>query len=313
MSVPRLGPLGSGATIVSTPQEALKAVGARPPSAADIATITKKTLAQAPRSVERLIEEEEEPPLSPPLPPLPVPWQSSARSSAGSSSGAGGSRSLPPSHPPPQSPLPMTPEATSQRSSLKNRHSSQSARSRSVGASSVQATRISQGQPPMPIPSLPLELLSAPEQADFEPVLVSDLAVNLHRLDSSRVIVTLETATSSYKSTLKTLSSRPSKLATYLLDLVASTSTAHTPSPDTPTDETGEDGDSVYSQRSEFHDSDVDEESGFDHLFRDHFGGKTPKKSKPKRRADQNATIHLFLDRPSNPYVVLWYSCIFQR
>ncbi|KAL5511739.1 hypothetical protein ACEPAH_4957 [Sanghuangporus vaninii] len=150
-------------------------------------------------------------------------------------------------------------------------------------------------------PQLPVDLASALPQPVFEPILMSSLPANMHKLDPGKVIVVLETGDASMKSTLKTLTSRPSYLATYLNELVVSTtsnSSAQMPMDD------NRDSSSVYSQHSEFEDSEAEENyTGFNSLFQDHLKSTgIIKIRKPKRKADVTSLIHVFLDRPSAPY-----------
>lgn len=154
------------------------------------------------------------------------------------------------------------------------------------------------------------DLLEAAPQAPFAPVLMSNLPANMQKVDASRTIVILETSTSTVKTTLKTLTSRNSFLATYLVELIGSTSTSsRSPTISDRAESLAEgDGESVYSQRSEFHDSDVDEEDGFNSLFQEHLAvSGIMKPQRPKRRADGTASIHVFLDRPSTPYVTICF------
>ncbi|KAI5124838.1 hypothetical protein M0805_005468 [Coniferiporia weirii] len=155
-------------------------------------------------------------------------------------------------------------------------------------------------------PQLPIDLASALPQPPFEPVLMSNLPANMHKTDPRKLIIVLETSGAMLKSTLSTLTARPSCLATYLIDLVASTNAegGSFSQAQTPSEEVAE-GVSPHSQRSEFLESDYDDESyaGFDSLFQNHLataGIINPRR--PKRRADSTSVIHLFLDRPDAPY-----------
>ncbi|THH06700.1 hypothetical protein EW145_g3910 [Phellinidium pouzarii] len=155
-------------------------------------------------------------------------------------------------------------------------------------------------------PQLPIDLASALPQPPFAPVLLSNLPPDMHKKNRGKIIVILESSTATLKSTFKTLTARPSFLATYLVELVASTRTdagtfynAQTPR------EEVVDAASLYSQRSEFQDSDVDDEiyPGFNSLFQDHLTATgIIKPWRTKRRADITSVIHIFLDRPDAPY-----------
>lgn len=144
-------------------------------------------------------------------------------------------------------------------------------------------------------PQLPVDLASVLPQPPFEPLLMSSLPGNLHKVNPGKVIVILETGDGSMKSTLKTLTSRPSHLAAYLNELVVPVSSDQ--SAQTPMDDSA----SIYSQHSEFEDSEA-EDTGFNSLFQDHLKSTGIIKSrKPKRKADATSVIHVFLDRPSAP------------
>ena len=92
----------------------------------------------------------------------------------------------------------------------------------------------------------------------------------MYKIDPTKLIVIIETSTGTLKSTFKTLTARPSFLATYLKGLVASTKNASAgPSrPQTPLPT--RDDVSVYSRRSEYDESDDESAMGFHSLFRDH-------------------------------------------
>ena len=332
LAAPRLGPLGSGATVVRTPQEALSLAANKTVSSNTVASSSSsasapyhrvQASASAPSRIhvyqpETVQEEDSElppSPKSPPLPPLPSSPQSQhaptrlshTRRSAGSSSHASSSRVFPPAPPPPTGQLPMTPDVSphmQQRASIKldEQRGSRSSSSSKSGAMS------SRSRSSWSVLQLTPDLLEAAPQAPFAPVLMSNLPANMHKIDPSRVLVVLETSTTTIKTTLKTLTARSSFLATYLVELIGSTtSNARTPVDHVRADPIAEeDGDSVYSQRSEFHDSDVDEEDGFNSIFQNHLAATgIMKPVRPKRRADASSTVHVFLDRPSTPCVSL--------
>lgn len=331
LAPPRLGPLGSGATIVRTPQEALTLASAR--STASTGTASSSSTApyyrvQASTSAPSRIHvyhpapvEEEDgelppSPKSPPLPPLPTSPQSQnapdrfshSRRSAGSSQ-ASSSRIFPPAPPAPTTQLPLTPDVSP---SMQNRASLKSQEERASRTSSRPKSRAgsSRSRSSWSMLQLTPDLLEAAPQAPFAPVLMSNLPANMQKVDASRTIVILETSTSTVKTTLKTLTSRNSFLETYLVELIGSTSTSsRSPTISDRAESLAEgDGESVYSQRSEFHDSDVDEEDGFNSLFQEHLAvSGIMKPQRPKRRADGTASIHVFLDRPSTPYVTICF------
>ena len=113
---------------------------------------------------------------------------------------------------------------------------------------------------------------STPPQPAFEPILVS--SIPNHPIDPTKVIVSLETSTTTHRTTLKTLMSRPSHVATYLKSII--------PSKERESDEV-----SVDSQASEAN-------SSFNSIFHNHLtsSGLLPQGS---------TSIHIFLDRPSAP------------
>ena len=122
------------------------------------------------------------------------------------------------------------------------------------------------------------------------------------------------------KTTLATVLARGegSHLAEYLNSVIADTAVPDPPIvdtkqtvPGTPSTDDEADKSSLSSQRSEFHDSDVDDEdmNAFEAIFQNQLGlapstGSAPGLSasaKPKRRADATQVVHVFLDRPSAP------------
>ncbi|KAG8721174.1 hypothetical protein FRC08_015287 [Ceratobasidium sp. 394] len=114
----------------------------------------------------------------------------------------------------------------------------------------------------------PKETPPASPLPPFHPVLLS--GVPNHPVPPSQVIVTLETSTLSQRTTVATLTSRPSRLASYLQALVPSAS---------------KDSPSV--------------ESSFSSLFAAHLAQAG---LVPQIQASHSGPIHIFLDRPSSPY-----------
>lgn len=358
----RLAPLGSGAIVVGTPQEALALAGGKAgyrgaPAAASAPSGINQYHRQQPAPVAEEEESEyEASQISPPLPPLPTSGPSSpTMSSRGlqqrewaqprrseesySSSQASGSRGLGPVLPDrrsggssrsrrgsplaqPRQQLPQTqPRVQPQVPQPEDEHQPEfDAENLSIpDVSEQQLQRASGSAPSRPgsnvssiagshvesdcfsgAPQLPIDLASALPQPPFEPVLMSNLPANMHKVEPGKLIVILETGDATVKSTLKTLTSRPSYLATYLTDLVASTASSPNAMTPAPVDE---DGASMYSQRSEFEDSEDEANyTGFNSLFQDHLASTgIIKPRKTKRRADVTAAIHIFLDRPSAP------------
>ncbi|GLB33880.1 hypothetical protein LshimejAT787_0107640 [Lyophyllum shimeji] len=247
LSNSRSGVLGSGATIVRTPGEALRETGVRltfdgkptegrAPSPEAVksrssAASSKAQLAGPPPS--------ESPSVSPPLPPLPLPEEEEAEFLRESEA---------PRQPPRPTRAPPTPPSPSLRSSLK---------------STVPAA-----EDAIQVPPLPTNICASPRPPPFKPILVSEVPTGA--VDPSKIIVTLETCTATFRTTLETLKSRPSHLSNYLSFLL--------PSPRASI------ASSVYSTAS-------DDMSSYRHHLTSQ--GLLPHAS---------FSIHIFLDRPSAPY-----------
>ncbi|KAH7879896.1 uncharacterized protein C8R40DRAFT_1158497 [Lentinula edodes] len=252
----RHGPLGSGATVVRTPEEALydSGVDSRPSlqrsSTSQSFNSSRPTLQRSATSGSKPLE-------SPPLPSLPPDLRNSDLSSEDEyydegdndilSASAGLSWPTPPSA---IAPLPPTPSLPSLRSSLKPKLRSNSDEFR--------------------VPALPAHVTQSSPQPPFEPVLISGVPSGV--VDPSTVLVTVETSTTSHKTTFKTLTSRPSQLASYLHSLF-------------PRPRRDSDASSVYSTAS-------DDMS----TYRNHLASQGLLPQAP-------VNIHIFLDRPSAPYV----------
>jgi hypothetical protein len=110
--------------------------------------------------------------------------------------------------------------------------------------------------------------VTSPPPPAFKPILVSEVPTSA--IDSSKIIVTLETCTASHRTTLDTLMSRPSHLSSYISSLFRESRSES-------------DGSSVYSNAS-------DDMSTFRHHLISQ--GLLPKAL---------FTMHIFLDRPSAP------------
>lgn len=256
-NVKRGGPLGSGAVVVRTPQEAL--CGSQVSHL--FGSVEEENDHRDAVSLEQTEENQPRtlPPLpdSPPLPPLPDKAEDSAPL-GGSNPASNSSLSLPlqqlpppcPNRPPPLIPsVPVPP-----RSSLKS-------------------YRQSTDQSP-PVPALPENISPTPLQPPFEAVLLS--AAPDSAIDPAKIIVTLETCTTTYRSTLRTLTSRPSFLSNYIVSLLSY----------------GSETASVYSRTS---DSSATQQSlTFNSVLHDHLtsAGCLPQSS---------SNLHIFLDRPSAP------------
>lgn len=267
----RNGVLGTGATVVRTPDEALREMASRSslqPKHADSSPHRSGSLKKkknkpsisrtiVPLSLESVGESYS---LSPPLPPLPLPESDEEVVLSRASSDGTGSRPRTPRLPgaaptsaktPAPVPIPRSP---SLRPSLKIR---------SVASSEDRDI----------VPPLPSSVPPSPP-APFKPILVSELPA--FPVDTSKVIVTVETCTQTYRTTLATINSRPSHLSKYVNSLIARQR-------------------ALESTRSSVY-STLDEENSSDDLaiYRKHLAsqGLLPQTS---------YSLHLFLDRPSAP------------
>lgn len=245
----RSGILGSGATIVRTPQEALSgSIHGFELISEDGPGVEQDVLSDdTEKNDTRLL-----PPLppSPPLPPLPDISDTAGVRQSGSPASVPLSDHVP--HP------------------------------RSSGSASP-AAHFSPSRPTLlahsraysrSIPSLPADTDLIPPQLPFEAILLSPIPDGA--VDPSKLIVTLETCTTTYRTLLRSLVSRPSHLSRYITSLLS------------PVSETA----SIYSNVSDA--SSVQRSNGFNSVFRDHLAssGILP----------QTFTgIHIFLDRPSAP------------
>lgn len=183
---------------------------------------------------------------SPELPPLPLsPVASTSSSDILSSIPLCPASPTRPTRAPPPPPVPRA--VTTFRSSLKN-----------VSPMSNEFPNV---------PPLPSSVTSSPDQPPFQAIVM--LGNPSSAIDRSKIIVSLETETRTYKTTISTLTSRPSHLATFLMSLL----------PDI------EESDelSVYSNS---------EEQSMYHRFL----------AKDGMLSSAPFTLHIFLDRPSASY-----------
>ncbi|KAL4257085.1 hypothetical protein AB1N83_011390 [Pleurotus pulmonarius] len=205
------------------------------------------------------------PPYSPPLPALPLSDPNSVISEASSLS----SFQMPPREPR-RTPPPPPVEATPQMPPMGPRPAPQPiAIARSTSSYSVEDFPV----PPLPSTSaIPTTDAGVPPPAPppaFRAILLSEIPSSA--IDISKIIITLETSTSSCRTTVDTLCSRPSHLASYLTSLLH-------------TQEKENDAASIYSNQS-------DDMSTYQH----HLTGLG-------LLSQSSFTMHLFLDRPSAPY-----------
>ncbi|KAF8165292.1 hypothetical protein B0H34DRAFT_671177 [Crassisporium funariophilum] len=253
LSPTRNGSLGSGATVVRTPDEALRETGVRLTYQSLVGTqeeaprksLEKQEKQTTPRQSFTPSVEPLSPPTSPPLPPLPLPESDEEKALEVESPKvpARPSRTMPP---PPIAA--GSSQSHSRRSSLKGR---------SISIADDAPT----------VPPLPPHIAASNQPPPFSAILISDPP--LMSRDPSQVIVTVETCTTAYKTTLQTINSRPSHLSDYLSSLYYSGSKSAVSS--------------VYSTQSD------DMEAYRHHLSSQ---GLVPR----------SANIHIFLDRPSAPY-----------
>ena len=242
--------LGSGATVVRTPDEALRKTGVRvtyePPDSKEEHSVepvdSKVTSSPMQQQVNSPANEPISPPTSPPLPPLPLP--ETAEEKLLSQERA----KTPPPRPTRAPPLAPASQSLSRRSSLK-----------------AKLVHVSQGAPA--VPEVPPHVIASVQPPPFSAILISDPPSV--KVDPSMTIVTLETCTTTYRTTVNTINSRPSHLSDFISSLYEQR-------------ESKSDASSTYSMSSE------DMTAYHCHLTSQ---GLFPR----------STTIHLFLDRPSAP------------
>ncbi|KAI0677603.1 hypothetical protein C8Q78DRAFT_960170 [Trametes maxima] len=266
---PRSGVLGAGAVVVRTPQDALAGPRASA-SSPDLLNHSRSTSPHRPIPKEYEDRTDYARPGSPPLPPIPddrsefagedadamtLDWQSTSMSVR--------SHPPPPSRPPPS--LPSIPD-----------FDSEVAQARPVSPlrpspKNMPPPSTSDYFAPTPAPSAPAGVPATPPQSPFDAILMSPVPNST--LDPSKIIVSVETSTETHRTTMATLVSRPSHLASYLLGLF--------PANDADTR-------SVYSTNSEV-------DSSFNSIFHHHLASSGVLTS-------ASTNLHVFLDRPSGPY-----------
>ncbi|KIK95581.1 hypothetical protein PAXRUDRAFT_826853 [Paxillus rubicundulus Ve08.2h10] len=252
--IKRGGPLGSGATVVRTPQEALSSSG----QPFGLISEEKEQVKTEVLSQDMAGDEGRHPSFLPPSPPLPpLPLGDSSILDDGTCNNAVNlplREHIPPSCP--TRPLPPAPNAA-RRPSLKPR-----LRSSSSGSSN-------------PVPALPANIAPTPLQPPFDAILLSSAPDSA--IDPSKIVITLETCTMTHRTSLRSLTSRPSYLSSYVTSLLS------------PASETA----SIYSNASDV--SLAQQNIKFNSVFYDHLAS-----SGCLRQSSTN--IHVFLDRPSAPY-----------
>ncbi|CCM01605.1 uncharacterized protein FIBRA_03665 [Fibroporia radiculosa] len=248
----RGGVLGAGATIVRTPQEALAGPRCISSFTADVDDVdTHEQDDDAQSYLAR--------PASPPLPPLPDPDSPVSNNDTRSNT-----------PPRPTRPPPAAPDASASSETLVL---DSGGVDMSFLRSSLKTRSPSSSEYSPPVPALPANLSSSPPQPPFDLILITPAPTNM--VDPSKIIVSLETSTVTHRTTLSTLVSRPSFLATYLKSLF----------PSHRRDSQGTE--SIYSDASEA-------ESSFDSIFHNHLASSG--------LLAQTSCMHVFLDRPSAPY-----------
>jgi len=254
LTPPRSGTLGTGAIVVRTPEEALRETGVRlSPEYGKIrtsATAEKKeerNSSSAPRQSSVI---EPISPTSPPLPPLPLPETDEDTLFEPES---------PASKTPPRPVRAPPPPPISQISQIHSpsRRSSMKSHSRAISTADDAPT----------VPPLPAHIVASSQPPPFHAILVSELPSMI--MDTSKMIVTLETCTATYRTTLSTINSRPSQLSKFLSSVL--TLSDH------------------RSARSSAYSTESDDLA----MYRRHLTsqGLLP----------HSSNIHLFLDRPSAP------------
>ena len=242
--------LGSGATVVRTPDEALRETGVRvtygPPDSKEdhsVEPVVDDKLTSSPiQQAQLLANEPLSPPTSPPLPPLPLPDIAEEKSLSREST------KTPPPRPTRAPPVAPASQSPCRRSSLKTK-----------------LVHVSQDAPA--VPEVPLHFIASVQPPPFSAILISDPPSV--KVDPSMTIVTLETCTTTYRTTVNTINSRPSHLSDFISSLCEQR-------------ESKSNASSMYSMSSD------DMTAYHTHLTSQ---GLFPR----------STTIHLFLDRPSAP------------
>lgn len=196
LAQPRSGVLGAGATVVRTPDDALRETSVRLICTDSQSFTSEGALFRTSIASDRQSMQEMSPPSSPPLPPLPL-----AQDEECDFLKAEPEVSKQPARPtrtPPPPPVTDHSRSPSLRSSLKSK-------------------AILSGEDVSQVPPLPVNIPASPLPPPFHPILVSDVPTGA--VDRSKIIVTLETCTMTCRTTLETLHSRPSHLSTYLASL----------------------------------------------------------------------------------------------
>ncbi|KAH9179708.1 hypothetical protein EDB89DRAFT_507280 [Lactarius sanguifluus] len=263
------GTLGSGVTIVRTPQEALAGSGVSVECASD-------------QEIEHGEEED-----SDPLAEDEDPQENEGEKLEEDEGETHEVRveqaetpSVPPAYSPPRLSLPLSKSTPTL--PLKDAHPTRPSRPPPPPPSAPDATVLSQKKlPPPPLSSLfppvapvPAHLSTPSTPPPFACILLSSVPPNA--IDFSKVLVTLETCTATHRTTLNTLISRPSHLASYLKSLFA----------DVDDELDVADSTSLYSRA---------ESGSFNSIFHNHL-------TSSGLLSPSSFNVHIFLDRASAPY-----------
>ncbi|KAF8484768.1 hypothetical protein DFH94DRAFT_679368 [Russula ochroleuca] len=247
----RHGNLGASVTIVRTPQEALAGTGVSVGSHSDLEGED--------------YEEEGE-------------IQSEPADQTDSHAEQSETPSVPPAYSPPRSSLPLSKSTPSL--PLKDPHSTRPARSPPLTPKSItQSTQKKLPPPPLSsfFPAVPPLLSNLPNPSSplpFDCILLSPAPPSA--IDFSKLLVTVETCTATHRTTFGTLTSRPSRLSSYLKSLFSDV------------DEELEDreADSLSSQA---------ENGSFNSIFHNHLASSG-------LLSPSAFNVHIFLDRASPSY-----------
>lgn len=265
LHAPRSGALGSGATVVKTPHEALCVQLTEEEEAFDI------------KSEHGDIENGEDecvrlpsPPHSPALPPLPQ--EDSDSLSELSVFKKASTSSLPII-----APVASSSKHASQWGQDTLRHGLKAAAGKSLShhtQGSLKSRKSSGSSLSIPEVPLPADVTASVVAPPFDPILVGPSPTT--SIDPSKIIVSVETATSTQRTTMTTLTSRPSHLSLYLNSLLS---------------KADPDAASVYSQASEVS---TPHDTSFNSIFHQHL-------TSSGLLSQASSAIHVFLDRPSAP------------
>jgi hypothetical protein len=260
------GTLGSGVTIVRTPQEALAGSGV------SIECVSDQELDHGEEedsdSAEDEDHEEDE----------GEELEDDERETHQVRMGQAETRILP-AYSPPRPSLPLSKSTPTL--PLQNSHRTRPTRPPPPLPSAPNVAVLSQKKLPPPplstqfpnVPPIPAHLSPPSTPPPFACILLSSVPPNA--IDFSKVLVTLETCTATHRTTFNTLISRPSHLASYLKSLFADTGDESDPADST----------SLYSRT---------ENGSFNSIFHNHL-------TSSGLLSPSSLNVHIFLDRASTP------------